>query len=158
MLRRVPFVLVPLAALLLLAPPAPAVDIEETPTQSLGDPDYVAGKKAIEAEDWQRAIALLNKAVLRDDNTADTHNLLGFAYRHAGDFERAFTHYHRALNLNPRHRGAHEYIGVAYLLQDNLPKAEEHLAALKQICLIPCEEYEDLDAEIARYRAQHANH
>jgi hypothetical protein len=28
---------------------------------------------------------------------------------------------------------------------------------LKQICLIPCEEYEDLEGEIARYRAQHAS-
>jgi len=38
---------------------------------------------------------------------------LGFSYRHAGDFERAFAQYNRALSLNPRHLGAHEYIGVA---------------------------------------------
>jgi Flp pilus assembly protein TadD len=156
--RRALLLLAALAMPLLLAPPARAVDTEETPALSLADPDYVAGKKAVEAEDWQRAIALLNKAALRNDNNADIHNLLGFAYRHAGDFERAFAHYHRALSLNPRHRGAHEYIGVAYLLQDNLAKAEEHLAALKQICLLPCEEYEDLEAEILRYRARNAGH
>ena len=156
MTHRGLLLLAALAAPLLLALPAIAVDIEETPAQSLADPDYVAGKKAVEAEDWPRAIERLNKAALHDDNNADNHNLLGFAYRHAGDFERAFLHYHRALSLNPRHRGAHEYIGVAYLLQNNLAKAEEHLAALKQICVIPCEEYEDLEAEIARYRAQHA--
>ena len=139
-----------------LAPAAWAVDTEETPAASQADPDYVAGKKAVEAEDWKNAIRLLSKAALREDNNADIHNLLGFAYRHDGDFERAFAHYERALSLNPRHRGAHEYIGVAYLLQGNLPKAEEHLAALEKICLVPCEEYEDLKKEIDEYRERHA--
>jgi hypothetical protein len=64
----------------------------------------------------------------------------------------AFEHYARALQLNPRHRGAHEYMGVAYLLVGNLPKAEEHLAALRQICLIPCEEYGELKEEIDAHR------
>ena len=31
--------------------------------------------------------------------------------------------------------------GEAYLIVHNLAKAEEHLAALQKICLIPCEEY-----------------
>ena len=34
----------------------------------------------------------------------------------------------------------------------NLAKAEEHLAALQNICLLPCEEYADLQKEIAVYR------
>jgi len=34
----------------------------------------------------------------------------------------------------------------------NLAKAEEHLNALKTICLIPCEEYEDLKRAVAEYR------
>ena len=32
---------------------------------------------------------------------------------------------------------------------DNLAKAEEHLASLERICLIPCAEYEDLKRAIA---------
>ena len=36
----------------------------------------------------------------------------------------------------------------------NLAKAEEHLAALRRICLIPCEEYGDLEKKIAEYRAR----
>ena len=35
---------------------------------------------------------------------------------------------------------------------NNAAKAEEHLAALQKICLIPCEEYEDLKKAIAEYR------
>ena len=68
----------------------------------------------------------------------------------------AFKHYQRALDLNPRHRGAHEYAGEAYLIVNNLAKAEEHLAALEKICLIPCEEYEDLRKAIAEYRRRAA--
>src|SRR5258708_11209975 len=132
-----------LAALVLqcagpLAPAAWAVDTEETPAASQADPDYVAGKKAVAAEDWNSAIALLSKAALRDDNNADVHNLLGFSYRHAGDFARAFAQYNRALSLHPRHLCAHQYIGVAYLLHDDLPNGDEHLAALAKTCLDPC--------------------
>ena len=55
-----------------------------------------------------------------------------------------------------KHKGAHEYIGEAYLIVNDLPKAEEHLAALKQICQVACEEYEDLQKAINAYRTRHA--
>ena len=38
---------------------------------------------------------------------------------------------------------------------DDLANAEAQLAALKDICQIPCEEYADLDSAIAAYRAAH---
>ena len=34
----------------------------------------------------------------------------------------------------------------------NLAKAEEHLAALRRICLLPCEELTDLERAIRAYR------
>ena len=91
-------------------------------------------------------------AALRDTRNADIQNYLGFAYRNAGNLDLAFRHYEKALQLSPRHRGAHEYVGEAYLMAGNLAKAEEHLAALRAICLIECEEYEDLKAKVAAYR------
>ena len=116
------------------------------------DPDYVAGKQAIEAKNWSAAIKSLSSAALRDGRNADIQNHLGYAYRHTGQFDLAFKHYARALQLNPRHRGAHEYVGEACLMVNNLAKAEEHLAALQNICLLPCEEYEDLKKTIADCR------
>jgi len=116
------------------------------------DPDYAAGKQAIEKQDWNAAIRLLSSAALRDTRNADIQNYLGYAYRHSGQLDLAFKHYARALQINPRHRGAHEYIGEAYLMVNNPAKAEEHLTALRKICLIPCEEYEDLRKEITDYR------
>ena len=128
------------------ADPAP-----EESAQATLEPDYAAGLKAIEARNWSEAIRLLSSAALRDTRNADIQNSLGFAYRNSGDLSGAFLHYNRALTLNPRHRGAHEYIGEAYLMIGNRAKAEEHLAALKKICLLPCEEYGHLEKKVADY-------
>ena len=76
--------------------------------------------------------------------------------RKAGKLDLAFKHYDRALTLNPRHRGAHEYIGEAYLIKGDLKSAQKHLAALREICSLPCEELKDLEREIARYVKQSA--
>jgi len=142
-----------LAVCLLLMPLVTlAVDTDDDPTAAKLDPDYAAGKKAIEMKDWNAAIKSLSSAALRDTRNADLQNYLGYAYRNSGQMELAFKHYGRALQFNPRHRGAHEYLGEAYLLVDNLAKAEEHLAALQKICLIPCEEYEDLKKKVDAYR------
>lgn len=139
----------------LLAPGASLADPrEEEPEESRLEPDYAGGKQAVEAKDWATAIRLLSSAALRDTRNADIQNFLGYAYRNSGKLALAFEHYARALQLNPRHRGAHEYLGETYLMVKNPAKAEEHLAALRRICLIPCEEYGDLEKKIAEYRAR----
>ncbi len=146
-----------LAVALALAPGAAPADPDDSDSNAAKlDPDYAAGKQAIEAKNWSAAIKSLSSAALRDTRNADIQNYLGYAYRHAGQLDLAFKHYGRALQLNPRHRGAHEYVGEAYLMANDLAKAEEHLAALQKICLIPCEEYEDLKKAIAEYR-KHAD-
>ena len=55
--------------------------------------------------------------------------------------------------ISPNHKGANEYLGELYLMMKNLPKAEEQLAKLKSICPAGCEELEDLEADIADYKA-----
>jgi Flp pilus assembly protein TadD len=143
-----------IAAVLLglaLGPTTAIADPTEEETESV-DPDYATGRGAIKARDWPTAIRTLSSAALRDTRNADIQNYLGYAYRHTGQLDLALKHYQRALQLSPRHRGAHEYIGEAYLMLNDLPKAEEHLAALEKICLIPCEEYDDLKKAIADYR------
>jgi Flp pilus assembly protein TadD len=143
------------AGALTVLPPAGAgaFPTEDDPAAAQADPDMVAGKKALEAKNWDAAIKAFSSAALRDTRNADIQSYLGFAYRKAGRLDDAFQHYGRALELNPRHRGAHEYVGEAYLMVGNLPKAEEHLAALQGICLLPCEELEDLEKEIGEYKA-----
>jgi Flp pilus assembly protein TadD len=66
---------------------------EENPAAAHLDPDFAAGKKAIEAKDWRAAIKSLSAAALRDTRNADIQNYLGFAYRNAVDLDSAFRHY-----------------------------------------------------------------
>jgi Flp pilus assembly protein TadD len=147
------------AVLLGLAPGRPAAVTADPTVEDKAaavDPDFATGRAAIEAKDWPGAIRALSSAALRDTRNADIENYLGYAYRHTGQMDLAFKHYERALQLNPRHRGAHEYAGEAYLLVNDLAKAEAHLSALEKICLIPCEEYDDLKKAIAEYRRKAA--
>jgi tetratricopeptide (TPR) repeat protein len=121
------------------------------PVSVPADPDVEAGKAAIRAQNWKGAIDSFTKVAARDARDADAQNWLGFAYRKLGSLDLAFKYYNEALRLEPRHRGAHEYIGEAYLMKDDLGKAKEHLAALDRICFFGCEEYTDLKKAIAEY-------
>jgi tetratricopeptide (TPR) repeat protein len=112
------------------------------------DAAYDAGVKAIERQDWQGAIRQFKTSVAWDRFNADTHNWLGYAYRNAGDLNRAFAEYEEALRLDPQHKGAHEYLGEAYVIAKNIPKAQEHLAALEKLCGRSCPEYQELDEAI----------
>ena len=116
------------------------------------DPDFKAGKKALGAEDWNGAIASLELAALREPLNADIQNYIGYAYRRLRQLGPAIGHYQRALMLNPHHRSAHEHLGEAYLVLGESAKAEQLLAALENLCLIPCEEYDDLKRAIAAYK------
>lgn len=149
---RTKFVPALIATFLVLAS-ACALAVDE-PTPSISA-DHTAGRKAVEARDWNSAIKSLTSAAQRDSRNADIQNLLGYAYRNSGQLEPAMKHYQRALQLDPRHLGAHEYIGEAYLMANNPAKAEEHLAQLKRYCSTAvCEQHEDLRKKIETYRAR----
>jgi tetratricopeptide (TPR) repeat protein len=147
-------VAVALALVVASAPAMPAMEPDPLDVLVGNNPDFAQGKRAVEARDWKAAIKWLTAAEKRADRNADIQNYLGFAYRNDGQLDAAFKHYEQALKINPRHIGAHEYIGEAYLMTRNLAKAEEHLAALKRVCPAFCEEYEDLSKKIADYRAR----
>jgi tetratricopeptide (TPR) repeat protein len=116
------------------------------------DPEFAAGKKALVAEDWDGAIAVLKSAALRDPRNPDIQNYIGYAYRRLRQMGPAIGHYQQALMLNPRHRSAHEHLGEAHLVLGEPATAEQHLAHLEDICLIGCDEYDDLKRAIAGYK------
>ena len=127
---------------------------EDNPSAAARDPDYAAGKAAMDKKNWQEALKRFQQAALRDPDSADLHNYMGYSHRNLKQMDLALKHYKRSIELNPRHRGAHEYIGEAYLMMNDLPSAEKHLAALRSICLLPCEELADLEKAVAAYRAK----
>jgi Flp pilus assembly protein TadD len=117
------------------------------------NPDVKEAQKALQAQDWQRAITLLDKAAAASPESADVQNFLGYAHRKAGNLNAAFKHYQAALKLNPQHKPAHEYIGEAYLMSNDLPRAEQHLAELQRLCTpIPCEELRELKRAVDEYK------
>ncbi len=127
---------------------------EDDPTAAARDPDYAAGKTAMNKDNWTEAVKRFHQALLRAPDNADLHNYLGYSYRNLRQMDLALKHYKRAIEISPRHLGAHEYIGEAYLMVNDLPGAEKHLAALRNICLLPCEELADLEKAVTEYRAR----
>ncbi len=126
---------------------------DPAPARAPVDPNFTEGRKAIDAKDWARAIPLFQQVVAKDDKNADAFNWLGYAFRNQGNYEQSFASYTKALAIDPRHRGAHEYIGEAYLKVNNLEKAEEHLKRLDSLCTFGCAEYTELKGKIAAYKA-----
>jgi tetratricopeptide (TPR) repeat protein len=151
-----------LAALTLSAPAAVAAggggdSFPPSWTAPPEDPNYVAGKQAVEAKNWQAALDAFNKVVAKDPGNANAQNYLGYTYRKSGQLDLAFKHYEEALRLNPKHRGAHEYMGEAFLIVNDLAKAEEQLKELDRLCRFGCEEYRDLKKAVAEYRQSNPN-
>jgi Flp pilus assembly protein TadD len=140
------------AVIVALAPIAAADPYEADPDLANRDDDYAAGKVAVEKKAWAEAARLFQRAAVRHPDHADLQNILGYSYRNLKQYDLAFKHYKRAIELDPRHRGAHEYIGETYLMTQDVAGAQRHLAALKEICLLPCDELKDLERAIAQYR------
>lgn len=126
---------------------ASAGTLETNPAANRADPDFVAGKKAIEREDWKVAIEHFKAANKRLEN-ADLHSHLGFSFRKSGDLDSAYKHYYIALGIDPNHRGTHDYLGKAYVQVGSLEKARHHLARLEEICGKDCDEYVSLSRAI----------
>jgi Flp pilus assembly protein TadD len=131
--------------------PCAAEPYETDPDLATRDADYAAAKKAVDRKDWPEAARLFERAAVRNPEHADLQNMLGFTYRNLKKLDLALAHYRRAIELEPRHRGAHEYIGETYLLLGDVAAARKHLDALRAICLLPCDELTDLERAIGAY-------
>lgn len=124
---------------------------------SSADPVLATTQAAFAKKDWAAAQNGLQQALAASPQNADYHNLYAYSIRKgpSPDMALVFKHYGEALRLNPKHRGAHEYVGEAYLMVNDATKARQHLAALDKLCFLPCEEYSDLKKAIAAYEARH---
>jgi cytochrome c-type biogenesis protein CcmH/NrfG len=129
---------------ILLSAPAYAVDNIE----SSDAPDLTSVRAKIAAKDYAAALTEL-RDMAEDTTNADVYNLLGFTLRKTGDFKTSLTYYTKALELQPDHKAAHEYLGELYLQTGDSAKAKEQLAILTKLCATGCEEREDLEKAIA---------
>jgi tetratricopeptide (TPR) repeat protein len=72
----------------------------------------------------ERAAALFAE-LARARPQAETHVLIGRAYRDASQFDRARTSLEQALTLNPRVRHAHYYLGTAAVMSEGVAALDE---------------------------------
>lgn len=132
-------------ALPAFSPVARAVDT----VTSKDAPDLGTARQRIKAGDWAGAVADLNAKIDAGIQHADLYNLLGYSLRKSGDLKAAYTFYRKALEFDPDHKGALEYLGELHVETGDIAKAREQLAHLKKLCPDGCEELADLEKAIA---------
>jgi tetratricopeptide (TPR) repeat protein len=115
--------------------------------------DYANGRRLIHFGKYAEAIPFLNSAHLEQPHNADILAFLGYAHHMTGDNDLALDLYKVALQENPDHLLAHEYLGELYLSLNYLPPAQEQLARLDQLCPSGCDERDALAKAIATFQA-----
>jgi tetratricopeptide (TPR) repeat protein len=111
-------------------------------------PDLTSVRAKIKAKDFKAAIVELTP-MLETHQHADVYNLMGFSLRKSGDPKQAYTFYRKALDFDPEHKGALEYLGELYVETGQVDKARENVVLLKKLCPGGCEELADLEQAIA---------
>ena len=110
-------------------------------------PDLTSVRAKIKAKDFKGALAELTP-MLATYQHADVYNLMGFSLRKTGDYKQAYTFYRKALDFDPDHKGALEYLGELYVETGQMDKAKENVVRLQQLCPSGCEELADLEKAI----------
>lgn len=134
-------------ALLAALWPAPASAVDSFTNG--GAPDLTSARNRIAARDWAGAITVLNGMVAGGTQNADVYNLLGYSLRNSGDTKAALTWYKKALDFDPDHKGALEYLGELHVMLGDLDQARGNEAKLVRLCPQGCEELDDLRRAIA---------
>src|SRR5262245_20106101 len=122
-----------LAAILLalsIGSPARAVD---NPGPSTTAPELSAVRAKIKAKDWRSAVIDLRK-LAETHQHADVYNLLGFSLRNLGEYAEARSYYGKALDFDPQHKGALEYLGELYVRTGEMEKAHAMVTRLQAAC------------------------
>ena len=119
---------------------------------------YELAEKHIYNKKYDKSLKLLKKLTKREDlgtRRADIYNLLGFSYRKLDnpELDKSFAAYMMALELDPEHVGAHEYLGELYLMRDQKDEALKMLSKLESLVGKNAEEYKDLLKAIENYQS-----
>jgi len=120
--------------------PKKAKEVKETAAPAVLNL-YEKGTAQVKDKNYKQAIKTFKKALKKDKQNADVHNMLAFSYRKSGNLEKAFSHYEKALNIRPEFPEAREYLGEAHIqaallqintLRDYGSKGNDQLADLTE--------------------------
>jgi tetratricopeptide (TPR) repeat protein len=98
-------------------------------------------RASIAQKAWERALVQLQSHIRVYPDDADAHNLHGLTLRQLGRYDLSLAAYERALQLDPEHLGAHEYMGELMLTLGRRDRALHHLTTLERLCQAQCEAY-----------------
>ncbi|MEQ8710439.1 MAG: tetratricopeptide repeat protein [Rhodospirillales bacterium] len=110
---------------------------------------FVAAEAAVDAGDYEDAIEKLTRLIADEPKNADAYNYLGYSNRKLGRMDQARNWYAKALDIDPRHLGANEYLGELYVQTGEMDKAAAQLDILDGLCFFGCPEYDQLKRSIA---------
>jgi len=86
-----------------------------------------AGKQDDAKKKFGKALKKFREATDYDPKYFEAWNMVGFCSRKSGDLKGSFEAYHKCLEIEPEYAQAHEYLGEAYLMTNDLAKAKEQL-------------------------------
>ena len=124
------------------------------PEPLLKPPAMRLNQKAINKNDFAAAYDILAAKESAYSKNADLYNLMGYSARKLGRYDDSMVHYTKALDINPKHKGALEYMGELYLTLGQPDQAKTLLARLAKICTFGCEEKRELQEAIAKYESE----
>jgi tetratricopeptide (TPR) repeat protein len=129
------------------------------PQQSFDD--YAIARRLIKHEEYAKAIPHLMAALKQRPKSADILNYLGYTHRMVGvsetaaardnDFKLSLGFYQMALEIDPSHKGVHEYLGELYLAMNDVASAHREMDTLTTLCPDGCEERDTLQKALAAY-------
>jgi len=118
-----------------------------------GDAAYLDAVRLINIGQYDGALAQLNEAQTVFGPHPDVLTYIGFANRKAGNYDQAIRFYSAALELQPDHVGANEYLGEYYVELGDMNAAYAQLAKLESICNFGCAETNELRSWIVKAEA-----
>jgi tetratricopeptide (TPR) repeat protein len=133
-LRRQPYVVPPLLALVMLGAPGAGCGggRRSPPPAPSAATLYSDGVSAYRAGDKERAVRLLTEAVRQNPNLAMAHSILGDIYKESGDYNNAATQYESLTKLDPYAADNHHRLAVSYHFLNRLrDAAASYLRAIK---------------------------
>ena len=136
-----------------------SVDVESS--ESINDSDqililYQRAENYILEENYKKSLKVLKSLIKREDlgdHRANIYNLLGYSYRKISkpDLDKSYAAYMMALELDPSHIGAHEYLGELYLMLNEKNKAIEMLNKLEKLVTSSGKEFIELQNAINKF-------
>jgi predicted TPR repeat methyltransferase/cytochrome c-type biogenesis protein CcmH/NrfG len=89
---------------------------------------HALGLLATELQQWDTAVAWIQKALSIQPNSARFHLHLANVFKKINQFGSALTHYQAALRLNPDYAEAHNNLAGLFYKQNQLNSARQHYA------------------------------